>query len=191
MMALKKFDSPVRRGRYRSCLITAFCAMALSSNALALRFQTSHAVADIAVGDMNGYGFDDIVTCGNADGRGSVNVLLSNGDGTFQKENKTRIGSLQGSLVLGDFNLDGHLDVATASSQFGSVRLLLGNGDHTLQLVFVAGLHGVANAIAAGDVNKDGFLDLVVGQDTRFFTLLGDGTGNFESPSATIVSSLR
>jgi hypothetical protein len=170
-------------------IIAAICASAFSSNAFALRFPTSHAVTGIAVGDMNGDGLDDIVTCGNADGHGSLNVLLGNGDGTFQKALATRLGPAQGSLVLGDFNFDGHLDVATASSQMGSVRLLLGNGDGTFAVSFVTTLHGVDNAIAAADLNHDGFLDLVVGQDTQFISLLGDGSGGFGQITYTTVSS--
>jgi hypothetical protein len=48
-----------------------------------LPIPTTYVVADIALGDMNGDGFADVVTCGTAVDRSLVDVLLGNGNGTF------------------------------------------------------------------------------------------------------------
>ncbi len=97
--------------------------------------------------------------------------------------------------MLGDFNLDGHLDVATAD--FGldgtlgkSVSVLLGNGDGTFQprLRFLVG--GAPNSIVTDDLNGDGAPDLVVGEDSRFVALLGDGAGGFSLSSSIRVPAL-
>src|SRR6476469_7323598 len=70
-------------------------------------------------GDFNGDGIPDVVT-GGADAagvNGSVSVLLSNGDGTFQPARNTpstNILSGQNVLAFCGFDRDGKLDVATS-----------------------------------------------------------------------------
>ena len=152
-------------------------AIVLSSNALALKFRTSHNVADVAVGDINGDGINDIVTCGVADNRSSVDVLLGNGDGTFQAPRESSVGPGPGAIALGDFNLDGHLDVVTAN--FGidggfsnTISVLLGYGDGTFQNRHDYVVGGKPNSIVAADLNDDGYLDLVVGESAKFVALL-------------------
>ena len=67
-----------------------------------------------------------------------VSVLLGNGDGTFQPAVTVRggIGTSSG-IVAGDFNGDGHLDLAVDGSYIADyvehTPVLLGNGDGTFQ----------------------------------------------------------
>ena len=76
-----------------------------------------------------------------------------------------------GNLVVGDFNLDGKLDVALPGAVF------LGNGVGTFQKPFLlepeTGL-----SIVSGDFNRDGIPDLAVTtyQDLTVWLGLGDGT---------------
>src|SRR5262245_764293 len=60
---------------------------------------------------------------------GAVSVLLGNGDGSFQTPRTLPAGSLPSSVVVGDVNGDGHLDLAVANSGSGNVSVFLGNGD--------------------------------------------------------------
>ena len=64
-------------------------------------------------------------------------------------------------LTAGDFNADGHPDLATANSDSDTVSILLGNGDGTFQ---AAGNFGVGDgpffSITTGDFNADGHPDL-------------------------------
>src|SRR5262245_36180679 len=65
----------------------------------------------VTVGDFNSDGRPDVVEAGEG---GFVNILLGNGDGTFQVSAVASFSAR--SLAVGDFNADGHPDVAAAIS---------------------------------------------------------------------------
>jgi hypothetical protein len=125
----------------------------------------------IAAGDFNFDGRTDLaVTTSN-----SVVVLSGNGDGTFQPGVSYSLGSSANpdSILVGDFNGDGKLDLLVGKSG-NAVSTLLGNGDGTfLPAVEVAAgksLHGWAT----GDFDGDGSLDLAAasfGSNAFFVTL--------------------
>src|SRR5216683_261977 len=126
---------------------------------------------------------------------GLVSVLLGNGDGTFRPHVDYPTGPNPNGLVVGDFNGDGQLDLATAdavsrisSGSPGMVSVLLGNGDGTFQShVDSPAGNGVIGLVAA-DFNLDGKLDLVVDNHPSFANqtvslLIGRGDGSFEQPT--------
>jgi len=129
----------------------------------------------ITAGDVNGDGKVDIVTanqCGNdpACRKGTVSVLLGNGDGTFQPEQSFFAGMFPLSVALADFNADGHPDIAVALPcgtdltcvSNGGVGLLLGNGDGTFQAIVNYASTGLDTArLTVGDFNGDGHADIV------------------------------
>src|SRR5262249_11893165 len=111
-----------------------------------------------------------------------VTVLLGNGDGTFQTPRRSATGTTTYSLVSGDFDGDGRLDLATSSPD-GSVSGLLGNGDGTFQPAMMFAPKSFDSiSLVAGDFNHDGRLDLAVAY--RFAAtvsiLLNQGDGTFE-----------
>ena len=66
--------------------------------------------------------------------RDSVRVLLGIGDGTFQAPVSYAVSGNPGSVVLGDFNNDGKIDIATSGyTPDAVINVLLGNGDGTFQ----------------------------------------------------------
>src|SRR5262249_6877380 len=73
--------------------------------------------------DFNGDGKLDLAV---ADSSG-VSILLGNGDGTFQAPQSYAVGGDYSdaltSLAVGDFNHDGHLDLAVADSSDVSILL--------------------------------------------------------------------
>ena len=70
---------------------------------------------------------------------GSVDVLLGNGDGTFQSPAHYAVPLLPTSLTVGDFNGDGHLDLAVSGAGAAPLSVLLGNGDGTFQPAITSG----------------------------------------------------
>src|ERR1700674_3445380 len=86
----------------------------------------------VAIGDFNGDGKMDLAVADSEDGQtGRVNILLGNGDGTFQPFVSYAAEAGTTFVVSGDFNGDGKLDLAVTNLYGNSVSVLLGNGDGT------------------------------------------------------------
>jgi hypothetical protein len=83
---------------------------------------------------------------------------------------------------VGDFNGDGHIDLAVSNSLSNTVSILLGNGDGTFapQQTYPAGLSPVS--VVVGDFNGDGKLDVVTENNGGVSVLLGNGDGTFGPP---------
>jgi len=125
----------------------------------------------LAIGDVNGDGKVDLVTNSQSfleSPASQLAVLLGNGDGTFQDpilHIPDGGNSVEGSVVLGDFNDDGRMDaIVGGQSTPGEVRVFRGNGDGTFaDFLFEAHETGGNDpeGLAAADLNGDGLVDLV------------------------------
>jgi uncharacterized protein (DUF2141 family) len=153
----------------------------------------------IAAGDFNNDGKKDLVIADFGDrqtgGSGTVQILLGNGDGTFQSPSSLSVGNEPFSLSVGDFNGDGKLDFAVSDFSAG-LYVFLGKGDGSFKApsLINAGTNPVAVVVA--DLNGDGKLDVAVADlndpsnvdNGGVSVLLGNGDGTFQTPAFYAVS---
>jgi FG-GAP-like repeat/FG-GAP repeat len=145
----------------------------------------------LTVSDFNNDGKPDIGVVNYLFASVTLAVLLGNGDGTFQPAQLSTTIFLNGrtTLVVGDFNQDGILDVVLPggveqNDQFPVVgSLFLGVGDGTFQFPVSVPISLGAYALGAGDFNGDGTLDLAAALDGNVVQVrLNLGAATFRTP---------
>jgi hypothetical protein len=152
-----------------------------------------------AIADVNRDGRDDLldVILDPASATGTVDVLLSNGDGTLNPITTTLPGNgySYGLPASADFNNDGKPDLVMSTSP--AIQVLSGKGDGTFdpqsQTLSIPSFGGQpcasARSIVTGDFDHDGEADFAVlclhsGNEytvgpTALFVYYGNGDGSF------------
>jgi hypothetical protein len=165
-----------------------------------LSLDTLATPTSVVVGDFNGDGNQDIAVDTN---NGKLVVFLGNGDGTFQAGQTMTLGDgldVLGTMVVGDFNHDGNLDIAVRSLQLphfagqndaGQVTVLLGNGDGTFTVGSVFNVGPATGTLATADLHGNGTQDLITtsgnGVNATVDVLFGNGDGTFQNPVVVFV----
>ncbi len=151
-------------------------------------FTTQQEPRAVAIGDFNHDGRLDLAVAADCCPNGGVSILLGNGDGTFHQAANYAAGVGPVSIVTADFNRDGNLDLAVASSLSNRVSILMGNGDGTFRPAAQSPpVPEYGDFVTVGDFNGDGKIDLIVlgGQAATISVLLGNGDGTFQKAIAT------
>jgi hypothetical protein len=163
--------------------------------------QTGNSPAIAGVGDFNEDGIPDLAI-ENA-GDDSISILLGKGDGTFLAAAAIpaigtppcEIITLQSNcaIVVGDFNDDGHADLALTSGNDNTVVILEGNGKGAFTPFSGSPITvgSFPEALKTGDFNNDGILDLAVAnaEDSTISILLGNGDGTFTAAIGSPVNA--
>jgi len=149
-------------------------------------YPTNNRPLGMVTGDFNEDGITDIVVTEYTDN--TLALFLGNGsggvgDGTFQAATHIPAGRIPYDLAVGDFNEDGHLDLAVSNSDWNGVHVLLGSGTGTFPTTnaYVDGEN--CAGVAAADFDGDGITDLAVDDcvNNQLLLLKGQGSGGIGS----------
>ena len=125
-----------------AALVTPGAASSVTTSAPSFAGPRSYATGKIpvsvAIADLNADGKPDVAVANEGGESESVSVLLNRGDGRLQPRRDYATGLEPSSVVIGDLNGDGKLDLATTNYDLGTVRVLLGDGLGNLQTSQIA-----------------------------------------------------
>ncbi len=156
-----------------------------------LTLPTGALPAAILAGNFTNSGHLDLAVVNS--GTNSVSIFLGNGDGTFTAAPTPTLttGTTPVAIASGDFNADGHLDLAVVNQADNTVSIFLGNGDGTFKPGVTYATGTKPSGIAVADFNSDARPDLVVTNQTdgTVSVLLGNGDGTFGAGTATNVGT--
>jgi hypothetical protein len=165
--------------------VTVFLSNPDGSLQPGMNFGTTSAFGFVAVADFNGDGNLDIAATDYTTGL----VQLFNGDGTGNFTVGTSFNTDLASnepygVYVGDFNNDGHPDLAIANYIGSDIAILLNDGLGNFPVPVPTALsNSVWEGFGVADINGDGNLDLVAPlyNGSSIAVLLGNGDGTFQA----------
>lgn len=149
------------------------------------RVPTCEGPNQVQTGDLNADGhLDVVVVCtGNTTTLtgGGVIAMLGDGEGNLDPQPLLNVGMIPSSVTMGDFNGDGHLDVAASSLYGGHVTVLAGDGSGRLTVLSRLFQDAPTYAVTAGHLDDDMNLDLVITLplSNQIVAWKGQGDGTF------------
>jgi len=140
-------------------------------------YATGSGVQQIAAADLDGDGWTDLVAANEYDD--TVSVLQNDGSGNLVPAGDLEAWLGTYGVAVGDFNLDGRLDIA--SGGYDGVEIFMGNGSGSFRYgVTVSTAAYSVEYLTAADFNNDGRPDLAAAQYwDPVVILLGKGNGEF------------
>src|SRR5262249_13862703 len=101
------------------------------------------------------------------------------------------INERAGAIVTGDFNRDGHPDLAVLMEDTGQLWIYSGNGDGTFRHTFSIPVGDQATGLSVVPAGGNGLLNLLVGNGFGdVLTLQGKGDGTFQIQGSRVSLSV-
>jgi hypothetical protein len=149
---------------------------------LAYEIETNSILTWMTAADMDGDGARDLVV-GTS---GNPAILYNYGNGTFDGVNEqiVAMATTMSNLAIDDYDLDGHLDIAGARTQFPIFRIVYGMGQRTFDPMMLDVPTALADPtpLVTADFDVDGIPDLASANDGGVGQIgihRGDGFGAF------------
>lgn len=192
--------TPVSIGYLRVVISSASVLIALLFPAFNCYATTANQFFQLTVHSTGGTPVKMITADFNHDGKPDVvalnsnnvlSILLGSGSSSFAASKTiatlpANTANLAARMVAGDFNGDGHQDVALMASPGNLVKVFLGHGDGTFAApVSIADGLPSAGDMLTGDFNGDDKADVVVANGTSISVLLGKSGGTFQTAIVT------
>ncbi len=148
-----------------------------------VEYETGTLSHGLATGDLNGDGWEDIVTTiqNELQETNYVSILFGVGDGTFWAPVDYEVGPDPTAVEVGDVTGDGLLDIIVANGGENTLSVLENLGDGAFAALPKLFVGYAPSDLALGDLNGDGALDIVAANatDNTVSILLSNGTGGF------------
>ena len=137
----------------------------------------------LEVSDFNGDGMPDLAFIDGDEGA-QLRILTGERNGTLRPRTAQPVGSGLGTVVTGDVDGDGILDLVLPNGRQDHLNILIGQGDGTFLSEARVSARNSPLGTVCGDFNGDGKLDLATanwdGDSVGVF--LGRGDGTFQGP---------
>ena len=150
-------------------------------------FQTTPGGDNIALGDLNGDGFADLVVGKDK----NMIVSFNQGNGTFGAGTTTKLNQYSRGITITDLNGDGLRDIGlltiASNNNSGNVSVFINRGGGTFGHSLDSKVNGfIARNLRFADFNGDGKLDVALGlySGGGAAVLLGNGSGAFASQTS-------
>jgi len=142
-------------------------------------YPTGHKPVAVAAGNFRLTGHIDLAVANSADD--TISILPNDGTGKFGSPTILSLGAgnSPAQLVTGDFNGDGHPDLAVVDGNFVSVFL---NHNGSFGSPATINISQQATWISTASLRNNGILDLVAAYGEGVVVLLGNGKGTFAAP---------
>jgi FG-GAP-like repeat len=152
---------------------------------------TSNVPLAIALGDFNGDHIPDIAVseCSSPASACSMEVFLGQGKGTFKRSAALSYGG--GQVVAGDFNADGHQDLAVLAGPSPSeLAMFLGNGNGTFKSPKLASF-AYTGSLTVGDFYNDRIQSLAIlfqsGDSNNYVTTARYSSGELQVGTSQLI----